>query len=501
MDGSPLDPAEITGYRVYADTIPAGPQYFDVPGAVNGTSLSGLIACRLYYLNVRCLDACGHAGDLCPGNQISAFTSSPCNPQPPVAPANLLMTAYDDHLSLEWPANHVDCDLQGYRIYYGATAGVYNGNFAAQGPSPITVLASDVTVGNVCRLDLNGLDICQSCFVIVKATDSCVPTHESAPSPEAGGTTTCTPCLTNSACAAWAVDGGSNNQLHLEVYTTNPGGETITRLTPTFAGTAKVREIWFGRPLAKIWAGDGTAGQDGNVGPRPSGSVLNIDDSLVPSSATHSDGVPLKVVFDSDVRDLGVNLAFRGFSGLCTANGTGRGPALVDDFDDGNYTGWTASGGSWTVSGGELAQPTTSSTFVLKSPAAGSGDQTIEAKIKLNSGGSTHSAHLVLRYQNSTNYYVCGIRSDTDKVIVGKMVSGTLTIPTGGSVNCTINDNVWYLVRAVMTTNHVKIYVNCNLVLDLNTALTWATGGTGLCTQKTSARFDDVKSFAGSVLP
>ena len=500
VDGSPLLPEDIASYRVYADSVSGSTDYYvEVDGESSSAVLSDLVTCTTYFVNVQAVDACGHLGDFCAGQEQNIFTSAPCDASPPSRPSTLTVVSYDDRLALEWPANNVDCDVKGYRIYYGhASDGPYDGDDAEQGSSPVEVLAADVTVGDICRFDLTGLPTCQNYYIEVKTFDQCSPANESEASPQGSGSTVCTPCQINSNCIAWAVSGASDHQLNLELYTENSAGETLNEITPTWTGAQLLREVWFGRPLVKIWSHDGSAGDDGNIGPVSSGTTVRIDPVQIPNWTLPEDGEPLQLLFGGDIRDRPVTMDFRADQGTCSAAGTGRDALIFDAFDDGDYSGWSPVTGTWFVTNGELNQSSTSGNHIILHSSSGISNTTMEAKV-FASGGSTHSVYLVFRYQNSSNYYLVGIRTDDDKVRAARVQSGTFV--QTGVYFANLVDNTWYTLRAVVTGNRVRVYLDCDLVIDVTDGSMWSTGKVGLTSRAAAGRFDDIRVFNAEVLP
>lgn len=496
-DGTALNGADIDRYYVYADTVSGNTMnYLETVDNSLSWTLTGLESCQTYYINVRAIDSCGSIGDLCLGKEVSIGTTAPCNPDIPETPATLDMQAFDDHVSLTWPTS-ADCDVVGYKIYYGHSPGVYTGTAAAEGPSPVTVLAENVTQGSLCAANLTALGSCTFMAVRVTAVDACEIPNESGQSPEASASTTCAPCMIADGCTLWGVDTG-NAKVHLELYPTNSQNETLTKIKPAYTASASVKEVWFGRPLAKIWAFDGSAGEDGNIGAQPPGALLNVTDVTVPSWATSKDGMPMAVLFDSDVRDVPITYTFSGLQGTCDASGTGRGANLVDDFDDGNYTGWTVVSGTWAVTSGELRQSLTSSNYVIRVSSLSLGACTIEAKVKCT-GGSQHSVYLVYRYQDANNLGLFGIRTDQSKVRAARLNGGTFT--ETASYTMSLTDGTWYTLKVVINGTNVKGYINCNQVLNFTDASLWSTGSVGISCRRGSGSFDDIKVFTGEALP
>jgi len=498
-DGTSLDPADISGYKVFADTLPSPTTLrMQVPHPASSALLTGLESCKSWYVNLLCVDACGHDGDYIPSAAVPVLLTAGCEPGNPASPPSLTLVPLDTRIQLEWPANTTDCDLSGYRIYYGTTSGVYDGVDAAEGPSPVEVASPVVTLGSVCRFELTGLPTCVPYHVAVAAYDACSPPNVSPLSPEANGTTTCIACEVADACLGWAT-GPSNTQVNLEVYTGSSGGETITRLTPTWSGGALLQSVWYGRPLTAIWASDGSAGEDGPVGPRPSGTELNLADVSVPSWSGEGHGEPLRLVFSADMRGVPLELSFRGTSGVCTAGGTVTEAAVFDDWNDGDYTGWTKTGGTWSVSGGQLNQTATSNSYVLYKDGFSSGSQTIEAKVKVV-GGTGHSAYIVFRGTDASNYWVFGIRTDQDRVRVARIRAGAWYSELAYA-NLTLVDNQWYSLRVVIEGTRVRGWVDCEPVIDANSSYIPLTGKAGLSTRNANASFEDVRIYGATVLP
>ncbi|MEZ4648713.1 MAG: family 16 glycoside hydrolase [Candidatus Eisenbacteria bacterium] len=500
-DGSPLSPGDIEYVRLYADTASGMPNdfYTTLTGAQTSVTVPYLASCATYYFNLTAIDACGHTGELCPGEEVSLFTSAPCDAEPPQPPAYVAVTEHDDYIDLEWPANSVDCDLGGYRIYYGSTpGGPYNGSDAAEGPSPIEISSDLVTYGNLCRYQLTGLGVCQEYYVKVTSIDECVPANESiGSSGEEMGQTSCVSCQIDANCVSWAVDGASNNIVHLELHA-NGANELLSQLQPSWSGAQALEEVWFGRPLTKIWDYDGSAGENGWYGgPANSGDPLDLSDVYVGSWTTTEDGEPFALVFDSDVRDVPLDIEFSGTAGTCSATGAGTGTISYSDFDAG-MSGWTSQSGNWFVSEGELRQSYTGSNYYVQANTASQTDFTIEAKV-LASGGTYHSSYIYVRYANDNNHYLAGIRTDANKVRVARIQSGSF-IETGAYYT-TLSDNTWYTMRVVVTGNRIRVYFDCELVIDVTDGSMLSSGQVGFVTRRASGRFDDVRIFQGEVLP
>lgn len=498
-DLSTLDVADIAGTYVYYDTLPGGTsQYAVVSGNGTTTTIVGLTGCSTYYLHARTLDACGHLSETdCLGNEVVFNLPEPCNPSPPAPPATINVAGMDMRIDMTWEPNSQDCDLAGYKIYYGTAHGVYNGVGALEGPSPVTVTKEEATQGDMCSASLTGIDGCTTLYVTITCYDSCDPPHESGYSPEGVAYTSCTPCGVQASCPAWvSTPSAGHRDAHLEVFTLEGHDETIAKIVPVWNTAAKVMAVYYGRPLALIWNQDGSAGEDTEPGPRDSGATLNIDDVVVPSWSGPEDGVPLALVFDSDARDMTLDFTFKSpTGGYCTAGGTNRAGAIFDDFDDGNLVGWTVVSGTWTTPAGELYQSSTSLTRILVGNDSFT-DCTWEGKIKITSGTT---AFLIFRYGDANNFYSAYIKSDSDVVRLARMRSGTLT--TVQTHSTPISNNTWYNLKIVVQGSRARVWFDCAAVLDYTDALMRASGKVGFRTSSTAAKWDDVRCQSAAVLP
>ncbi|MDM7913656.1 MAG: family 16 glycoside hydrolase [Candidatus Eisenbacteria bacterium] len=497
-DLSPLDASDIVATYVYYDTLAGSDANVAVfSGEATSGTLTGLNACRDYYVHARTQDACGHmSSSECLVNETAFHLGSPCDDTPPAAPTDLQLVAQDDRLLLKWPANTTDCDFEGYELLYGPVSGVYNGTGAVEGNSPIWI-DSGIAQNGVCEFALTGLAECTTYYVAVRCADSCDPPNVSEPSPERNGVTSCTPCQIQASCPTWvATPNATYRDLHLEVYSTSGTDLTLDRLSPVFEGGANILSVYYGRPLEKIWSADGSAGEDGPVGPRPSGSVLEVDDVTVPGWTDEEDGEPLALLFDADMRDVPVTMRFKGPSGAyCTSDGTGRAASVFDDFDDGNIDGWTVRSGTWTSNNGELLQSSTTNmrTLIGNSVVA---DITWEGKVKIVTGTQ---AYLVFRYGDDNNMYMAGIRSDTNYVRLLRLRSGTLTETK--SVYAPISNNTWYDLKVVVAAKTVRVWLDCVEILQLTDMNMRDTGKIGFRTSSTAARWDDMRCMTSALLP
>jgi len=476
-DATELDPLDIGYFALYLGTDPDDLDlYTKLARTTNQWTISGLSDGPVYYLAVTCVSRSGVESYRCGGAIDLTWTPVP------KAPVNLHFGAGAGTI-LAWdPVTLFTNDEAittpvSYRIYRGVAAGFAATDATRRGTVTATTTWTDssAVVGNTYYYRVQA-KACRN--------------EESTGSNEV-----------------------SNCAVNLQLWSNTAAGETMTLLTPTFTGGALVQEVWYGSPLVKIWAGDGSAGGDGNVGARPSGSVLNIEDSSVPFFTALPDGRPLRVVFSSALYGVKLGLGFQGATGFCAAT-TSPSPAwTVEDFG-GTYSGWTDVGaaGTWShTTTGELQQTVTTSNYMVTNNEIGVvGDcLTMEAKVKVTNSGS-HSLYLAFRVQDVNNYYLFGVKTGTNsKVLVQSVKAGTSTPTTPTSLVSlvvTLADATWYTLRVQVTGGPANVNIKgwvdgVQHVNFTDTATTWATGKIGLAARKSAGRFDNLRVYAGSPLP
>jgi len=490
IDGSALETGDISGYRVYYGTEPYSyGTYYDAPPSPTSCTLTGLEGCQTYYINVACVDACPHEGELCSYNEVSIQATEPCDEEIPAAPLALRATGLADRVDLVWPTNTSDCDLYGYRVYYGTDAGgPYDGAGALEGTSPILFPTGSVIDGDSCRAALTGLPPCETFVVVVRAVDGCDPMNESTASPEATAQTNCTPCTADAGCVEVVATGNDFDCVRYEVYPTDGFPLTISALHPDWSGPALLEQAWAGRPLIKIWDADGSAGEDGAIGPQLSGHAIDIDDFTVPSSATCADGLPMMLRFNNDQRNQVIDLTFQEGTNLCSAEGREiAGAFLHEDFDDGDADNWEDHSGTWYVSDGEYYQYSRYGVRLTTYPAE-IGDCAFEAKLK-NVYGET--PYLVFRAQDSNNFYMLGLKTQTNTIRLCKYQNGYFYVTDQATVS--LSNYTWYLLRVEVEGTHARGYLNCELMVEVDDPALGTSGKIGLRDYQSRTYFDDIR--------
>jgi pectate lyase len=162
-----------------------------------------------------------------------------------------------------------------------------------------------------------------------------------------------------------------------------------------------------------------------------------------------------------------------------------------DDFEDGNSTGWSTSGGSWSVTADGTKVYRQGGTSADARALAGSswGDQSVQARVKpISFNGSDRFVAVLARVQSSTSYYYLALRS-SGTLELKKLSSGSST--TLASKSFSVSTGSWYTLRLEARGSTLTGYVNGAQQLSA-TDTAFASGKIGLATFYASASFDDV---------
>ncbi|TDB74750.1 polysaccharide lyase family 1 protein [Micromonospora sp. KC723] len=163
-----------------------------------------------------------------------------------------------------------------------------------------------------------------------------------------------------------------------------------------------------------------------------------------------------------------------------------------DDFQDANATGWSSSGGSWSVvNDGSLVYRQSSTGSDAKAQAGSTwSDQTVQARVKpiTWSSGSGRLVGVIGRAQTMTSYYYLAL-TNGNQVVLGKRTSGGHT--TLASAPSVVSTGTWYTLRLEAFGSQLRGYVNGQQVVSASDG-TFNSGRIGLATLYASASFDDV---------
>jgi len=186
-------------------------------------------------------------------------------------------------------------------------------------------------------------------------------------------------------------------------------------------------------------------------------------------------------------------------AGLLIFTGTANAATLLtDDFEDGNSTGWTTSGGSWSVAtdGSRVfRQSGTSSDARARAGQLSWTDYTVTARVKpIAFNGTNRFAAVLARAQSNTSYYYLALRS-TNTVELKKLVGGSSTTLAAASVPVSVG--VWYTLSLSVSGTSLRGTVNGGTALSASDSQ-FSAGQVGVATFYTSASFDDVLVESGA---
>lgn len=163
----------------------------------------------------------------------------------------------------------------------------------------------------------------------------------------------------------------------------------------------------------------------------------------------------------------------------------------VDDFQDGNDTGWTRYGGSVSFSGGVYNLNNSGGTgkSAWVSPTS---DVTAEADVRIASGGG--DAGLIFRAtslgtgSDAMNGYYAGLNDAGDSLVLGRMNGAWTQL---AAVPLSIAANTWYRIKVVAMGSDIRLYVGDMGVPKIHvTDGTWTAGAVGVRAHFTNASFD-----------
>jgi pectate lyase len=174
---------------------------------------------------------------------------------------------------------------------------------------------------------------------------------------------------------------------------------------------------------------------------------------------------------------------------------------LSDDFQDGNASGWSTSGGTWSVvTDGTLAyrQSGTSSDSRSLVGSASWSDYSVQARVKPTGfNGSSRFAGLIARAQSSSNYYALVITSSGAVQLIKRAGGSPIVLGSGtgaGSVG------TWTTLRLDAAGSSLRGYVNGALAVSA-TDTAFASGRPGIAASYASVTVDDVTVATGVATP
>ncbi len=156
-----------------------------------------------------------------------------------------------------------------------------------------------------------------------------------------------------------------------------------------------------------------------------------------------------------------------------------------DDFNDGNASGWSTSGGSWSVASGIYSQTGTSADAKSQAGNLAWTNTSMQARVRVNSFGSNASraAGITARARSSADSYALALTPSAVELRRGSNVlsSASFGVATG----------TWYTLRLEVFGSTLRGFVNGTQVVTA-TDSNFAAGRIGFIAKYAAASFDDV---------
>jgi pectate lyase len=163
-----------------------------------------------------------------------------------------------------------------------------------------------------------------------------------------------------------------------------------------------------------------------------------------------------------------------------------------DNFEDGNSSGWTTSGGSWSVvtdGSRVLRQSGTGADAMARAGSTSWTSYTVTARVKPTAFGSSNRfVALLARVRSNTSYYFLALQAN-NTVVLGKRASGTLT--TLASAPFTVSVGTTYSLSLTVSGSSLSGSVDGGPAVSGSDSQ-FASGQTGFATSFAAGELDDV---------
>ncbi|WP_203914270.1 pectate lyase family protein [Rhizocola hellebori] len=166
-----------------------------------------------------------------------------------------------------------------------------------------------------------------------------------------------------------------------------------------------------------------------------------------------------------------------------------------DDFNDGNSSGWSTSGGSWSVTSGAYRQSSTGADAKAQAGTTSWTDYTVQATVTpIAFGNSTRSTGVAARAQSMTNFYSLVLVGSGSLQLRRISGGGTSTLASAATA---VTPGTTYTLALTVSGSSLAGSVNGTQLVTA-TDSTFATGRVGLVASYTSVSFDNVSVFTGT---
>jgi parallel beta helix pectate lyase-like protein/fibronectin type III domain protein len=169
-----------------------------------------------------------------------------------------------------------------------------------------------------------------------------------------------------------------------------------------------------------------------------------------------------------------------------------------DNFEDGDASGWSKSGGTWTiVTDGSLVfrQSGTSADARARAGSQSWTDYSVQARVKpLAFGGASRYVGLIARAINVNHFYYLALQNG-NQLVLGRRDGDTST--TLASRSFTVTTGTFFVLRLDVQGTSISAFVNGAQQLSATDSV-YAAGNIGGATFFASAEFDDFLVTSGS---
>ncbi|BCJ58286.1 pectate lyase [Micromonospora endophytica] len=168
---------------------------------------------------------------------------------------------------------------------------------------------------------------------------------------------------------------------------------------------------------------------------------------------------------------------------------------FTDNFDDGDASGWSKSGGDWAVSGGAFTQSNTGSELARQFAGQTAWtDYQVQARVRPTAFGSSSAlVGLAARSSSNTKMYRLALLGSGRAEL--QAVNGS-QVTAIGSASIGISTGTWYTLRIEASGSTIRGFVNGSQIASGSNSLVSA-GRIGLITSYASGGFDDVTVDSG----
>ncbi|GAA1606623.1 family 16 glycoside hydrolase [Catellatospora bangladeshensis] len=170
---------------------------------------------------------------------------------------------------------------------------------------------------------------------------------------------------------------------------------------------------------------------------------------------------------------------------------------FTDDYEDGNASGWSSSGGSWSVvTDGSRAYRQSSTSADAKSLSGTTTwtDYTVSARVKpIAFGSSARSTGVAARAQSTSSFYSF-VLVGAGRAELRRTSGGGVTVLAQAAT--AVAPGTWYTLALSVSGTTLRGAVNGTQLVTATDAA-FSTGRIGLVGQYASASFDDVQVFTG----